>query len=160
MASEKTPDLGGSTARSLVRLSCEPRRFPHKHAREVSNRVKSSIFALPIEMNGGCLLLLLLLLVDDVRALTDFTLSCQRGYKVSAIRRFNSLHQVNKAGSLVIECQSIETEQLDSVSSCCSFHLDVLAADSVPNADEYSAMQRSARGLHRKPVAVGISRVR
>lgn len=49
-------------------------------------------------------------------SLVDFTLSCQRGYKVSAIHRSNSIHQNGRAGSLGIECQSIVDTDLDSVS--------------------------------------------
>ncbi|KAI6196775.1 hypothetical protein M3Y94_01148700 [Aphelenchoides besseyi] len=58
---------------------------------------------------------ILLLLIVAVDGLTDFTLSCQRGYKVSAIRRQNSVFQANKAGSLSIECQSIIDTDLESI---------------------------------------------
>lgn len=50
-----------------------------------------------------------------VHALTDYTLSCQRGYKISAIQRSNSIFQNGRAGSLAIECQSILETDLDSV---------------------------------------------
>lgn len=62
----------------------------------------------------GLGLVLTLTLAPALHALTDFTLSCQRGYRVTGIRRLNSAHQ-SKAGSLSIECQSIVDADLDSV---------------------------------------------
>ena len=38
---------------------------------------------------------------------SDFTLVCNPGFGVTAIRRVNSAHQAGKAGSLVIECQPV-----------------------------------------------------
>ncbi|KAI6184319.1 hypothetical protein M3Y97_00583500 [Aphelenchoides bicaudatus] len=55
------------------------------------------------------------LIFHTAYALTDFTLSCQRGYKISGIHRSNSIHQNGKAGSLSIECQSILDTDLDSI---------------------------------------------
>lgn len=49
-------------------------------------------------------------------AITDFTLACQRGYRISAIKRVNSPHQRKVAGSLSIECQPIQYSDLDRVS--------------------------------------------
>jgi hypothetical protein len=57
----------------------------------------------------------LLLLAQLTRCLTDYTLSCQRGYRISAIRRANSIHQSGRAGSLSIDCESILETDLDGV---------------------------------------------
>lgn len=59
--------------------------------------------------------LLLAILLVSVESLTDFTLSCQRGYHISGIKRLNSPHQAHTAGSLSIECQSIVDSDLESV---------------------------------------------
>lgn len=50
-------------------------------------------------------------------AITDFTLACQRGYRISAIKRVNSPHQRKVAGSLSIECQPIQYSDLERVSN-------------------------------------------
>ena len=63
------------------------------------------------------LLLLLVISLQSTNSLTDFTLSCQRGYHISGIKRLNSPHQAHTAGSLSIECQSIVENDLDSVSN-------------------------------------------
>lgn len=72
-----------------------------------------------LKLLGFILLFMCYLLL--INGLTDYTLSCQRGYKISAIRRSNSIFQNGRAGSLSIECQSIVETDLDSVSSIWIF---------------------------------------
>ncbi|CAD5216269.1 unnamed protein product [Bursaphelenchus xylophilus] len=64
---------------------------------------------------GMILQLTLFLLTYMVHSLTDYTLSCQRGYRISGIKRLNSPRQRDQAGSLSIECQSIVETDLDSI---------------------------------------------
>ena len=60
----------------------------------------------------------------------DFTLLCEKGYKISSIKRANSFYQKSLVGSLTIECikigfnineDSIKCDTLTSAPQCNGF---------------------------------------
>lgn len=91
-----------------------------------------------ILLTATCLLVLFpthSLLVSSAASANDFTLVCNPGFGVSAIRRVNSAHQTGKAGSLSIDCQMVTNgsqglvcEKLSAIPHChgqlegCSGH--------------------------------------
>uniref|UniRef100_A0A914DEI2 Uncharacterized protein n=1 Tax=Acrobeloides nanus TaxID=290746 RepID=A0A914DEI2_9BILA len=45
----------------------------------------------------------------------DFVLACQKGYRISGIKRVNSIYQRRTVGSFTIECQPIQERNLNEV---------------------------------------------
>lgn len=45
----------------------------------------------------------------------DFILACQKGFKVSGIRRVNSFYQRKKTGSLTLECERLSQDVDDII---------------------------------------------
>ncbi|KAF7636486.1 hypothetical protein Mgra_00004075 [Meloidogyne graminicola] len=66
---------------------------------------KIIIFNLNIFQLFSFINILLILLKTNV--LCDYSLECNKGYRVSAIRRVNSIRQRGKVGSINIECQPL-----------------------------------------------------
>lgn len=58
---------------------------------------------------------LILFLMLGYSADADFILACQKGYRISGIRRLNSVHQRGRLGSINIECQPIQERNLNEV---------------------------------------------
>uniref|UniRef100_A0A914NQE4 Uncharacterized protein n=1 Tax=Meloidogyne incognita TaxID=6306 RepID=A0A914NQE4_MELIC len=73
----------------------------------------NKIFQIFLNLNKNILFILfflIFLLKENVNC--DYSLECNSGYRVSAIRRANSDRQRGKVGSISIECQPLLSGQI------------------------------------------------
>ncbi|CAK5058604.1 unnamed protein product [Meloidogyne enterolobii] len=82
----------------------------------------NKIFQIFLNLNKNILFILLFFLIfllkENVNC--DYSLECNSGYRVSAIRRANSDRQRGKVGSISIECQPLLSGQIVKEKVKCS----------------------------------------